>query len=79
MARVLVIVPLYCRYLLNFGEVSFYVGYNALQDFFPKMTMKPNPACDDRRCLQRQGEYQVIVDEMNVDNLDIYILSKFCA
>lgn len=48
-----------CRYLLEFGEVGFYLGYNALQDFFPKMTMKPNPACDDRHCMIRQAEYQV--------------------
>ncbi|XP_067934676.1 ubiquitin-like modifier-activating enzyme 5 isoform X2 [Watersipora subatra] len=46
------------KYLLAFGEVSFYVGYNAMQDFFPKMTMKPNPACDDQRCINRQHEYQ---------------------
>ena len=47
------------RFLLGFGETSFYVGYNALQDFFPKMAMKPNPACDDRNCMKRQAEYQV--------------------
>lgn len=46
------------RYLLGFGEASFYVGYNALQDFFPKMQVKPNPSCDDRNCVKRQQEYQ---------------------
>ncbi|EDW07638.1 ubiquitin-like modifier-activating enzyme 5 [Drosophila mojavensis] len=46
------------KYLLNFGEVSDYLGYNALNDFFPKMTLKPNAECDDRYCLQRQKEFQ---------------------
>ncbi|KHJ75708.1 hypothetical protein OESDEN_24676 [Oesophagostomum dentatum] len=46
------------KYLLHFGEVSMYVGYNALQDFFPRQEMKPNDQCDDRFCRQRQKEYQ---------------------
>lgn len=45
------------KYLLNFGEVSDYLGYNALIDFFPKMNLKPNPSCDDRHCLIRQKEF----------------------
>ncbi|KAH8354835.1 hypothetical protein KR084_010466 [Drosophila pseudotakahashii] len=56
------------KYLLNFGEVSDYLGYNALSDFFPKMTLKPNPQCDDRHCLARQKEFQarpkpVVIEE----------------
>ncbi|KAK6032039.1 ThiF family protein [Ostertagia ostertagi] len=46
------------KYLLNFGEVSMYVGYNALVDFFPRQEMRPNDQCDDRFCRQRQKEYQ---------------------
>ncbi|XP_017045621.1 ubiquitin-like modifier-activating enzyme 5 [Drosophila ficusphila] len=46
------------KYLLNFGEVSDYLGYSALTDFFPKMTLKPNPQCDDRNCVARQKEFQ---------------------
>ncbi|XP_017887465.1 ubiquitin-like modifier-activating enzyme 5 [Ceratina calcarata] len=46
------------KYLLNFGEVSYYLGYNAMQDFFPKMTLRPNPNCDDRYCKERQQEYE---------------------
>merc|ERR1719309_893577 len=46
------------KYLLDFGEVSHYVGYNALSDFFPKMSMKPNPSCDNRDCCQRQEEWK---------------------
>lgn len=45
------------KYLLNFGEVTNYLGYNALSDFFPKMTLLPNEQCDDRICLQRQIEF----------------------
>ncbi|XP_050049250.1 ubiquitin-like modifier-activating enzyme 5 [Dermacentor andersoni] len=47
------------KYLLKFGTVSHYLGYNALQDFFPTMQMKPNSQCDDSFCRQRQKEYQV--------------------
>ena len=32
------------KYLLDFGEVSHYLGYSALMDFFPKYSMKPNPS-----------------------------------
>ncbi|XP_050098895.1 ubiquitin-like modifier-activating enzyme 5 [Anopheles aquasalis] len=46
------------KYLLLFGTVSDYVGYNALTDFFPTMALKPNPTCDDRWCVKRQQEYQ---------------------
>lgn len=43
------------RKLLNFGEVSWYLGYNALSDFFPQMRLKPNPTCEDRHCLRWQA------------------------
>ena len=43
--------------LLGFGTVSNYVGYNSLEDYFPKMTVKPNPNCDDPNCVKRQKEY----------------------
>ncbi|XP_058468251.1 ubiquitin-like modifier-activating enzyme 5 [Malaya genurostris] len=45
------------KYLLNFGTVSDYLGYNALIDFFPKMILKPNPTCDDRYCIERQKDF----------------------
>lgn len=45
------------KYLLNFGEVSDYLGYNAMIDFFPKMTLKPNLQCDNQHCLIRQKEF----------------------
>ncbi|XP_054717210.1 ubiquitin-like modifier-activating enzyme 5 [Uloborus diversus] len=45
------------KYLLKFGKVSHYLGYNALEDFFPTMTLKPNYDCDDSYCRLRQKEY----------------------
>lgn len=45
------------KYLLKFGEVSQYLGYNAMVDFFPKMPVKPNPECDEYHCVQRQRAY----------------------
>lgn len=45
------------KYLLHFGTVSNYLGYNAMNDFFPQMTLKPNPTCDDAFCVIRQQEY----------------------
>lgn len=51
---------MFFRFLLKFGEVSSFIGYNALVDFFPKQEMKPNPHCDDCYCLQRQQESIVL-------------------
>jgi len=47
------------RYLLKFGKVSRYLGYNALLDFFPTMELKPNDECGDSFCIKRQKEFQV--------------------
>ncbi|KAL7374216.1 hypothetical protein ABVT39_024068 [Epinephelus coioides] len=46
------------KYLLKFGTVSYYLGYNAMQDFFPSMAMKANPQCNDRHCRRQQEEYK---------------------
>ncbi|XP_061661481.1 ubiquitin-like modifier-activating enzyme 5 isoform X2 [Syngnathoides biaculeatus] len=46
------------KYLLKFGQVSYYLGYNAMQDFFPSMAMKPNPQCNDRHCRRQQELYK---------------------
>lgn len=45
------------KFLLNFGDVSRYLGYNALKDFFPTMEMKPNTQCSNAACMERQKEY----------------------
>jgi len=46
------------KYLLKFGKVSFYLGYNALEDYFPLMTLRPNDSCADKFCVLRQKEFQ---------------------
>ncbi|CAG5130394.1 unnamed protein product, partial [Candidula unifasciata] len=46
------------KFLLGFGQVSYYLGYNALQDFFPTMRLRPNPNCDDTFCLKQQRLFQ---------------------
>ncbi|CAM6009778.1 unnamed protein product [Sphagnum balticum] len=46
------------KYLLQFGQVSKYLGYSALKDFFPTMELRPNPQCANLACRQRQGEYE---------------------
>lgn len=45
------------KYLLKFGSVSHYLGYNAMDDFFPKYSMKPNPDCDEYHCLKNQKAF----------------------
>merc|ERR1739844_658866 len=44
--------------LLKFGKVSHYLGYNAMEDFFPSMSLKPNPRCDDANCVKKQAEWR---------------------
>eukprot|EP00879_Flechtneria_rotunda_P032009 GHRR01035153.1.p1 GENE.GHRR01035153.1~~GHRR01035153.1.p1 ORF type:complete len:324 (+),score=130.99 GHRR01035153.1:604-1575(+) len=46
------------KYLLQFGSVSHYLGYNSLKDFFPTMDIKPNTTCSNSLCVQAQQEYQ---------------------
>lgn len=45
------------KYLLSFGEVSNFLGYNALEDFFPTYPMAPNPNCDNSFCVKAQKAY----------------------
>ncbi|QCD81171.1 ubiquitin-like modifier-activating enzyme 5 [Vigna unguiculata] len=47
------------KLLLGFGQVSPYLGYNSLKDFFPTMQMRPNPQCSNVACLKRQEEYML--------------------
>lgn len=56
--------------LLKFGSVSNFVGYDALNDFFPRYTLKPNPECDNRHCrewaIKRHGVPAEAVSESTV-------------
>merc|ERR1711976_818985 len=47
------------KYLLQFGEVSDYLGYSAMTDFFPRMSMKANPDCDEFHCRDKQKKFKV--------------------
>ncbi|OON16355.1 ThiF family protein [Opisthorchis viverrini] len=44
------------KWLLNFGEVSSYVGYGAAKDSFYRVDLRPNPHCADNWCCRRQAE-----------------------
>ncbi|RVE54516.1 hypothetical protein evm_001001 [Chilo suppressalis] len=66
------------KYLLGFGTVTHYLGYNALTDFFPIMGLKPNPQCDDSYCRKRQEEVQArpppveVATEVTEDNTPVH-------
>lgn len=55
------------KHLLNFGQVTNYLGYSALTDFFPTLKLKPNPQCEDANCRLRQGEYASRPRDTNVE------------
>eukprot|EP00657_Telonema_sp_P-1_P005479 TRINITY_DN22858_c0_g1_i1.p2 TRINITY_DN22858_c0_g1~~TRINITY_DN22858_c0_g1_i1.p2 ORF type:complete len:161 (-),score=46.48 TRINITY_DN22858_c0_g1_i1:113-595(-) len=46
------------KYLLGFGVVSAYLGYNAMDDFFPTMRLTPSQTCPNEHCIQLQKKYQ---------------------
>jgi len=54
------------KFLLKFGETSYYLGYSAMKDFFPKMIVRPNPACGNSHCVKRQEEYQAYLKANNL-------------
>lgn len=45
------------KYLLGFGTVSYYLGYNAMDDFFPQMNLAPSATCPNFACLELQKKY----------------------
>ncbi|GAX75259.1 hypothetical protein CEUSTIGMA_g2704.t1 [Chlamydomonas eustigma] len=49
------------KYLLDFGVVGRYLGYNSLKDFFPTMDIKPNPGCVNSLCVKRQALYKELM------------------
>lgn len=51
------------KYLLKFGKVSPFLGYNVFEDFFPRYPMQPNPECTDCDCKKHQEFYGSNVDE----------------
>merc|ERR1719492_660383 len=51
------------KYLLKFGQVSHYLGYNAMDDFFPKMSMRPNVDCEEFHCRDKQKVFIAAEEE----------------
>ena len=51
------------KYLLDFGQVTQYLGYSSLTDFFPTMEIKPNPTCANSECIKRQREWEEGAEE----------------
>lgn len=47
------------KYLLDFGAVSPFLGYNSLKDFFPKHAVMPNAECQNSICLRMQKFFKV--------------------
>eukprot|EP01041_Mallomonas_annulata_P003504 gene3504-6972_t len=46
------------KYLLQFGQTCYYLGYSALMDHFPGGVMRPNPECGNRHCCALQLQYR---------------------
>ncbi|CAF3810700.1 unnamed protein product [Rotaria sp. Silwood1] len=66
------------KYLLKFGRISNYIGYNALDDHFLILTLKPNEDCDDSYCRKRQLEHQLhpVVIEENVPTINTEVVHE---
>jgi ubiquitin-like modifier-activating enzyme 5 len=45
------------KYLLGFGQTSYYLAYNAMNNFFPNDIVRPNPECGNAFCRQRQRDH----------------------
>jgi len=45
------------KYLLGFGTVSAYLGYNAMDDFFPTMCLTPSDTCPNNQCKELTKKY----------------------
>lgn len=70
------------KYLLGFGNVSDYLGYNALDDFFPRISLKPNATCTDSWCLKQQAIAAArpkaeVVEEVVVDDGPLHEDNEF--
>eukprot|EP01135_Chromosphaera_perkinsii_P001386 Nk52_evm3s166 gene=Nk52_evmTU3s166 len=45
------------KYLLQFGDTSYYLGYSAMTDHFPTMVLRANPECNNNQCRSQQKLY----------------------
>lgn len=60
------------KYLLDFGTVSEYVGYDAMRDHFPSIVIKANPECTNDTCRERQAEYKERVEQLGPQAHPLY-------
>ncbi|KAA6373514.1 MAG: putative ubiquitin-activating enzyme 5 [Streblomastix strix] len=58
------------KFLLRFGKVVNYLGYNALSDFFPNTELKANENCRNEICRQMQKRFQDYVAEQKLIKKD---------
>ena len=45
------------KFLLGFGQTSYYLGYNAMSNFFPTQLLRPNPGCESAECRAQQAKW----------------------
>lgn len=45
------------KWMLKFGRISYFLGYSAWTDFFPRYPIRPNDQCADSKCKERQKQY----------------------
>jgi ubiquitin-like modifier-activating enzyme 5 len=57
------------KYLLGFGEVCPFLGYNAQSDFFPRYEMLANVDCSDLDCRRLQDHYKINADSARLPAL----------
>lgn len=62
--------------------MSDYLGYNALDDFFPRISLKPNSTCTDSWCLKQQAIAAArpkveVVEEVAVDEGPLHEDNEF--
>ena len=44
------------KMLLEFEDITYYVQYNARNEFFSLNTFRPSPDCNDKNCMKVQAE-----------------------
>ncbi len=48
------------KYLLSFGQVSYYLGYNAMNNFFPSDMIRCNKECTNNACRRQQTKWDLV-------------------
>ena len=48
------------KFLLEFGDLSIVIGYNARKDFFQIYSLLPSLDCKDKHCLSRQKDIEKV-------------------